>query len=285
MHYISRCYDHLIGPKGIERWIRMFPLFAEAIRKKISSTFWRYDMDNGDWINDGFVWFDPNDFSIAGFVDCTSVRTNQPGRGPGGAFIGAPRRQDWYIKQRAFYNRWNGMHGLKILTYNLPNGLIGGSYGPVSNQRNDRIVVEWSKIDEHLTHLQDEMLQEDANWLGYYRFFADQGFFAGHWNCLRTKHRATNNIPLTKRQVEENSYTNRVRESVEWGYGETKTKWHELDRHYHHFLDRDMDLVCNEVKVALLLTNITTCMRNGNQVSEYFNLDVPSLNDYLVTNI
>jgi hypothetical protein len=104
--------------------------------------------------------------------------------------------------------------------------------------------------------------------------------------CLRTRHRARNNIPLTARQVEENSYTNWVSESVEWGYGEKKTKWHELDRHYHHFLDWcDMDLVCNEVKVALLLTNVTTCMRNGNQVSEYFNLDVPSLNDYLVTNM
>lgn len=64
-------------------------------------------------------------------------------------------------------------------------------------------------------------------------------------------------------------------------YGETKTKWHELDRHYHKFLDRDIDLVCSEVKVALLPTNISTCMRNGNQVSDYLNLEVPSLNDYL----
>jgi hypothetical protein len=57
--------------------------------------------------------------------------------------------------------------------------LIGGSYGPVSNQQNGHIVVEWSNIDDHLTNLQDEMMQEDANWPGYYCFFADQGFFAG----------------------------------------------------------------------------------------------------------
>jgi hypothetical protein len=282
MKYIAARYDHLIGPRGIERWVRMFPLFAEAIRNKMSSTFWKYDMDNDEWIDEGSVWFDPGDFAIVGFVDCTTIKTNQPGRGTAGSFAGAPRRHDWYNKQRAFYNRWNGIHGLKILTYNLPNGLIGGSYGPVSNRRNDRIVVEWSEIDDHLTDLQNVMMQEQGdNWPGYYSFFADQGFSAGHWNCLRTRHRPTINVPLTARQVEENTYTNKVRESIEWGYGETKNKWHGLDRHYQKFLDRDMELVCSEVRVALLLTNITTCMRNGNQVSEYFDLDVPSLNDYL----
>ncbi len=105
---------------------------------------------DGVWTTEEGVEFLPGNFNIVGFVDCVSFQTSRPGTGPDGDFRGAPCREGWYIKQRAFYSRYNKMHGIKLLAYSLPNGLTGATYGPVSHRQNDNCVAQWSCMDQVL---------------------------------------------------------------------------------------------------------------------------------------
>ena len=60
------------------------------------------------------------------FID----NTMKPGGGPAGDGRNAPRN-DPHI-QRAWYNGWKKLHGLKWQTVDTPNGMNGHVYCPMS---------------------------------------------------------------------------------------------------------------------------------------------------------
>ena len=74
------------------------------------------------------------DFNIFSLTDCTVYEVCRPGSGPIDPDGPSDRREDWYIKQRAFYDGYHrGMEACaKVLTICLPNGLTGCLYGPTS---------------------------------------------------------------------------------------------------------------------------------------------------------
>ena len=82
-------------------WLPFLDGFAEAIETKLQEK--------------GFI----GDGDIIGFIDDTTLGCCRPGGGPNHR---NGHRWDPAI-QRAFYNGWKSMHGLKIQTLDLPNGM------------------------------------------------------------------------------------------------------------------------------------------------------------------
>jgi hypothetical protein len=120
----DRVYQSIIGPTALRCWAPHFPYFAEIIRDYICRDKERTNR-NGDPVvrnmADGYI--QPLQFNVFSFTDCLFYEICRPGSGPSHNYAGAPRRTDWYIKQRAFYVGYQcGMEAcLKILTILLPN--------------------------------------------------------------------------------------------------------------------------------------------------------------------
>ncbi len=60
-----------------------------------------------------------------------------PFSGPDGDYDGAPRRAQYIDAQESVYSRWKKLHGIKLETVLLPNGIIT-LFGLVSARQNDR---------------------------------------------------------------------------------------------------------------------------------------------------
>lgn len=73
----------------------------------------------------------PPEYNIFGFVDDTIDQICIPYAGPAGDFIGAPRKAQYMTAQRAVYTGYKKLHGIKMETVFLPNG-ISTIFGPVS---------------------------------------------------------------------------------------------------------------------------------------------------------
>ncbi len=171
------------------------------------------------------------------------------------------------------------MHGIKILSYSLPNGLTGATCGPCSHRQNDNRVVAWSGIDAWLCAFQLGM----ACLAGMvYAFYCDNGF-GSVWDCLHTKHRAPIMRELSARQQAENKVMKKVQVSIEWSYGSVKTNW-KMCNHWDLFhIDKDPAIVYSQIRVMHLLQNCITCIQ-GNHIlgSHVFHCCPPILEDYLL---
>jgi nuclease HARBI1 len=76
-----------------------------------------------------------------------------------------------------------------------------------------------------------------------------------------------------------NKLMSSVREAVEWNFGLLKALWKFIDfKKQHKIL---LSPVARIILVAMLLTNCHTCYHEGNQISMYFDLKPPSLEQYL----
>ena len=84
--------------------------------------------------------------------------TGRPGGGP--ARDGANARRNDPLIQRAWYNGWKKLHGMKWQTVDLPNGMNFHVWGPISIRHNDLESHDLSEINAKLAQLQiGEMYQ------------------------------------------------------------------------------------------------------------------------------
>ena len=68
-------------------------------------------------------------------IDCNCMEICRVGGGPRGDGADAER---WHCNiQRAFYNRWKSIHGLKHQIVDIASGFTIAMYGPTSVRRND----------------------------------------------------------------------------------------------------------------------------------------------------
>ena len=84
---------------------------------------------------------------------------------------------------------------------------------------------------------------------------------------------------LTDSQHQFNTRMSGVREAVEWSFGRMKTLWAAID-----FKKQNKVMsgpIGKLVHVAMFLTNCHCCYENGNQISIYFDLAPPNLEQYL----
>jgi DDE superfamily endonuclease len=306
-NYIVKKFDatfaRLIGPQGLAVWAPQFPEFAEHIREYIQRDKERTDRDGNQVIRGmPLQRIAPGDFNVFSVTDCTVYEISRPGSGPINNNNGAGRRQGWYIKQvslpsgilvytlsltyfpcfllqRAFYDGYHrGLEAcVKILAIVLPNGMIGGLYGPTSGRQGDKTLLRMSHIDQYLFHL----CQQHFGNVMYCTYGDD--IFAGFWYCLRTRHNPAPGMPLTAIQEEENTNMKSVRECIEWAFAKAEQNWPLLNRKDGKKLEVDSALVWAEIRVMYLLTNFKVCELEGSTMTgtRGFRCPPPTLSQYL----
>ena len=183
-----------------------------------------------------------------GFIDGTLCKINRP-----------------KIDQRVVYNGHKRIHALKFQSLVLPNGIIDNLRGPYEGRRHDSTMLfQTGLLQQLMVHA-----HYNANPLCIY---GDPAYpLTIH---LQSPFRGVN---LTANQKAYNKAMSEWRVSVEWLFGNIKNFFRFID--YHKMLKIGLSAVGKFFLVSGLLQNAHTCLY-GNLVSEYFNMQPPTLEDY-----
>ena len=235
----------------------------------VYDTFQHLVHDNlGWWHRNGFFETSANAIGnklgivgnlVAVFIDCNCLPTSVVGGGPTDDGANSLRWSD--VIQRAFYNGWKSIHGLKHQSINDAFGFTWDLFGPTALRRNDNKLYRDSDINDRFAAVQILSLLQ-------FIIFGDTAY---HKKSHTTSyHKACDMIENFK---DWNRRMKSVRISIEWDYGYTAT----LFRY-----------ICNKQKLKLLrgkstskVYTVCTILRNihtgyyGCQTSNYFNLVVP----------
>jgi len=216
-------------------------------------------------------------FRIFGFVDCSIDKVSRPRSGPDGDYVGAPRKLGQYEAQRSVYTGYKKIHGIKVETVLLPNG-ISTVFGPVSARVHDvGGVMLMSGLDDFLLDIQQNM-----PWAPY-SVFGDSTYNAQHLQCTRSYYRPLiPGVALTPHQELCNVRIKPPRQTIEFSYGEVEGIFQICLQPRSLKLGQIVPYAQEQLRVCHLLANIYTCV-NGNKASSYmkFNFPPPSLDDYL----
>ena len=121
----------------------------------------------------------------------------------GGPREGGPDAHRWDSNvQRAFYNGWKAVHGLKHQTITIAHGFTIHLFGPTSLRRSDLKLLEQSNINEKLAAL------------GLWFAFGDSIY--PYLSNIRTYYK---HQQRTDSQKKENKLFKSVRIAIEWSYG------------------------------------------------------------------
>ena len=220
------------------------------------------------WYNNGYMHqsrdairnkFGGNEyFSTFAFIDCNCLDTSRPGGGPAGEGTDAAR---WHpLIQRAFYNGWKSVHGLKNQTVDTAFGMTMDIYGPYSLRKNDLKLLTYSRINARLREIQEGR--------------PDQLTLYGDsiYPRLSHLHSSWRNAPPGWKRDENIGYT-KVRISIEWNYAVTGNLFGYLCNHNKLKL-LGSSIVSKIYTVATLLRNCHVALY-GCETSNYFNVLIP----------
>ena len=238
-------FDHM------QFWVNRIPAMAEAIRLKMAQLG---------------CFFPPGAFHFFGFIDNTMNATCWPGEGPARDGTHAPRNDPEI--QRAWYNGWKKLHGLKWQTIDLPNGMNFKVDGPFSVRNNDLTTLHVSDILVKLEALLNLFHLET------YRIYGDSAYVVIDEGPLSPRHQD----PSTPRQVLENKAMSSCWETIEWDYGDIGRYFKLLD--YKHVLKMRAMPVAKMCICAMLLRNAFVAM-NANNTAEYFAREPPTFEEWV----
>ena len=170
--------------------------------------------------------------------------------------------------QRVCYNGHKRIHALKFQSVVIPCGLIAHLYGPVEGRRHDCALLRMSRLMEEFERR--DLNDRDGT---PYTLYGDTAYPVRRY--LLSPFRGAN---LRAEEQEFNSRMSSVRECVEWEFGKMMKMFAFLD--FRKNLKVLLSPVAKYYLVGGLLTNCHTCLY-GNQTSRYFQLDPPSLENYL----
>lgn len=202
---------------------------------------------------------------ICCFIDCKCIETCVPGGGPVVDGADAPRFD--YNVQRAFYNGWKSLHGLKHQTVDIAHGLTIHMHGPTSVRRNDQNLFASSAITGIFNNCHDINNIPDNT----YCIFGDSAYHTG--NYIQTYYKPRNNAPLTAEETAFNEAMRSERIAIEWNYAVTSSLYRYLKNVYKLKVLQSKN-VSKIYTVATLFKNFRCCMV-GNQVSNYFHVTLP----------
>jgi hypothetical protein len=280
--YVDKKCASLIGPTALRIWAPQFPYFAETLRNYLMHDKERVDRDGNPLppLNMDGIFIPPDTFNIMSLTDCSFYELCRPGSGPANDQVSAPRREGWYVKQRAFYSGYQrGMEAcIKMLTICLPNGMTSAVYGPTSGRQDDQTLFCLAQFDEFLIELCQEFHGDDALYCTY-----GDGIFAGYWTCVRTRHEPTQGFPLTPAQEAENDNMKAVRESVEWSNARAEELWLLMNKKKAHMVEQHSDVVFGQFRVMFFLTNCKVAAEEGSTMTgtRMFACPPPTLEEYL----
>jgi hypothetical protein len=205
----------------------------------------------------GFSFEDNELNRVFSFIDCNCLESSRVAGGPRSDGADAER---WQCNiQRAFYNGWKSIHGLKHQTVDIAHGFTIDMHGPTSLRRNDLFLLRESRLIPRFTEL---FRGEHIPYCAY----GDSIY--PHVPHLRSAWRGVDAI--TQQQVQENTAYKRVRISIEWNYGSTANLFQYLRK-------LDKLKIMNNTNVVKVYT-VATLLRNchvalyGGISSNYFEL-------------
>lgn len=203
-------------------------------------------------------------YLVGHFIDCNCLPTSVVGGGPAEDGRNAARWDE--AIQRAFYNGWKSIHGLKHQTVDNAYGITVDIAGPTSLRRNDLTVLRISDINDRMAQLQGGDAVDDQVIIfgdsAYPTLSHLRSYYKGEEQYLRRKW---------------NSAMKKVRISIEWNYGYTASLFRYLCNH--------QKLKLKESSTVTKVYVVTTLLRNfhailyGCQTSNYFNVAFP--NDFI----
>jgi len=241
-HIYETCCDLLVG-ENLEWWFENG--YVDQSRQAITAKLEALGFDSDD--------FDGN---VSWFVDCNCLQTSRVGGGPRGDGEAADRWDNDI--QRAFYNGWKSIHGLKHQTCDVAHGFTIDMYGPTSLRRNDLTLLRLSNLNGRMASIQEG---NPVQCIG----FGDSIYpFRSH---LRTYWSAD---PVPPREARANHGYKSVRISIEWNYGHTSNLFHYL-RNLDKLRLMDGAIVVRIYTVCVLLRNCHIALYGG-QSSRYFEL-------------
>mmetsp|Transcript_17599 Transcript_17599/g.35153 ORF Transcript_17599/g.35153 Transcript_17599/m.35153 type:complete len:186 (-) Transcript_17599:132-689(-) len=161
--------------------------------------------------------------------------------------------------QRAFYTGYKKIHGIKVETVFLPNG-ISTVFGPVSARLTDvENVLAMSKLNEFLVHAQQGKQHE-------YQALGD-GVYGGNLRCIRSYFKSlAGQPPLTDEQRRCNAAIKVCRQSIEWNYGKVSNDFGICSHPKHNMIGKRNPYAIEQLRMAHLLCNISICLK-GDQAS------------------
>ncbi|CAN8023026.1 unnamed protein product [Ixodes persulcatus] len=166
--------------------------------------------------------------------------------------------------QKAYFSGHKRMHVVKYQSIMCPNGIVCQLDGPYPGRRHDAGILRdsglYSKL-ERLVGNQDLVIYGDPAYPLKPLLLKPYG-----------------GSSLTPTQQAFNFGMSRVRQAVEWGCGKVVAEFAFLDFKKNQKLLRQQ--VEQMYKVGTILCNCHTAIY-GSQVTSYFNLDPPSLQEYL----
>ena len=101
---------------------------------------------------------------FAAFIDCNCLRTDRPGGGPQEDGPGSERWSN--DVQRAFYNGWKSIHGLKHQTVDNALGFTIDVFGPVPLRGNDMSLFRDSNTNQRMAELGENKIFGDSAYRG-----------------------------------------------------------------------------------------------------------------------
>ncbi len=240
INYLVDNYSHLLRD-NLNWWYEngLFEASARAIGEKLR--------------------MDGRENLVSHFIDCNCRETERVGGGPAEGGANAAR-WDPHI-QRAFYNGWKSMNGLKHQTVDDAYGFTVDCYGPASLRRNDLILLRDSDINDSFARLQ---LNSDVDYI----IFGDSAYKRQtHVRSYFTANEEVQDGGVFNRRMK------RLRISIEWNYGHQVSIFPYLNATFKMKL-LQCDLVTKVFIATTLLRNLHTGFY-GSQTSRYFDLHIP----------
>lgn len=241
IHHMYEKFHHLVD-NNLTWWFQKGHIArsAELIGKKL-------ELDRFNYVN-----------QYALFIDCNVLETSRPGGGPCEGGANAMRWSE--DVQRAFYNGWKSIHGLKHQTIDCAYGMTVDIYGPTSNRRNDLTLLALSEIKERVA----EQCSADYVDMIYY-IFGDSAYHPS--NNLRSY---WPDAPRGSFYYYWNSAMKRTRISIEWNYMRTATLFRYVGNPTKLQILRSSSRVSRTYIVCTILRNFLVCLY-GSETSNYFN--------------
>jgi hypothetical protein len=214
-------------------------------------------------------------YNVFGWIDGTIDRICVPFLGPDGDFIGAPHRLQYIDAQESVYSGWKILHGIKVETVLLPNG-ISTVFGPVSARQSDRGTLNLSGLDRFLTLIQASLPPHCRCML-----FGDL-IYRGLLQNITSYYRAINPNVLIDKEVKINAAFRAARIPIEKNYGLTNCVFRICDTTRGYQLGKKRPYALEQLRVCHLLVNCYICL-NGDQANgvNTFNCPSPCIKDYL----
>lgn len=158
-------------------------------------------------------------------------------------------------------------HGFKYLIVISPCGLVEDVAGPYPGRVSDSRMVDRCRLEDRL---------RDFCYIGgsNYKLYGDPAFGASRFISKPFRRTVATEVESIR-----NTRMSRMRVTVEQAIGHVTQTFSAMDFvRTERVGDGD---VCKKYLIACLLRNFMTCIRGGNQISEYFGCYPPSLDEFL----